>query len=267
MKDYTLSYKGTSLHYRIGGKGGTLLLLHGFTETQDIWNDFSSELSQEYRVVTVDLPGHGESGCIGEVHTMELMAECVKSVLDDAGITNCVMIGHSMGGYVTLSFAGKYPEMLKGLGLFHSSALADTDEAKVNRTKVIEFIRMNHTSFITTFIPDLFAPQNRECFKKEIEELVQAAKKMPPHSIIAAQEGMKDRTDRTDILKQATFPVLFIAGKLDSRIPFDKLMQQAALPDDAVILSMGDVAHMGYIESRDKTLFAVKCFLQGIYNK
>jgi pimeloyl-ACP methyl ester carboxylesterase len=260
-----LSYKDANISYRISGNGGPLVLLHGFTESQDIWNYFAKELSEKYTVFTIDLPGHGASGCIGEVHTMELVAECVKTVLDDAGISDCVMIGHSMGGYVTLAFADKYPGMLKGFGLFHSSALADSQEAKENRERAIKLIRQNHTSFISSFIPDLFAPQNREICKNEIAELVDTANKMTAASIIAAQEGMKVRPDLTRILANAKCPVLFMLGKLDSRVPFEKVLQQAGLPNDAVLLSMGDVAHMGYIEARDKTLYAIRAFMKGIY--
>jgi pimeloyl-ACP methyl ester carboxylesterase len=265
MKEFSVLFYGHSICYRSGGSGGTLVLLHGFTEMQDIWNDFASELSAKYRVITMDLPGHGKSDCIGEVHSMELMASCVKHVLDHTGVNDCVMIGHSMGGYVTLAFAEKYPERIKGFGLFHSSALADSDEARENRGRAVELIRKNYTSFISAFIPDLFAPHNQEIYKKEIEGMVKAAKNMRPASIIAAQEGMKIRPDRTKVLADSQCPVLFILGKLDSRVPFEKVLQQAGMPNDAVVLTMGDVAHMGYIEARDKTLYAVRAFLEGIY--
>jgi pimeloyl-ACP methyl ester carboxylesterase len=261
----TFNYKGSNINYSITGSGGTLVLLHGFTETQDIWKDFVKELSTGYRVLTIDLPGHGASECIGEVHSMELMAECVKALLDTSAISECVMIGHSMGGYVTLAFAELFPERLKGFGLFHSSALSDSEEAKENRNRAIKLIRQNHTSFISSFIPDLFAPHNRDLYKEEIAELVRAANQMSPPSIIAAQEGMKSRPDRISVLSGAQCPVLFILGKLDSRVPYEKALPQAGLPDDAVLLSMGKAAHMGYIEEKEKTLYAVRAFLDGIY--
>ena len=84
-----------------------------------------------------DYPGHGKSSLIAEIHTMEIMAESVKEVLDFLKIDSCVMIGHSMGGYVTLAFADQNPGLLKGFGLFHSSAAADTDEGTKNRERAI----------------------------------------------------------------------------------------------------------------------------------
>jgi pimeloyl-ACP methyl ester carboxylesterase len=258
-------YKGKSIYYCIEGTGKPVVLLHGFTESSEIWKDFESILAQEFSIITIDLPGHGKSDCVAHEHSMELMADCVKQILENERIDQCVMIGHSMGGYVTLAFAEIFPESMLGLGLFHSSAMADTDEGKSNRDRTIEFISKNHVSFISSFIPDLFAPANQITYKKDIEKLVSAARNMTSESIIAAQLGMKNRPDRTHVLSNASYPVLFIAGKLDSRIPYNKVLQQVALPADAVLLSLGNAAHMGYIEARDKTLYAIRVFLQGIY--
>jgi pimeloyl-ACP methyl ester carboxylesterase len=261
MEDF-IRFENKNLHYKTEGTGNALVLLHGFTESLDIWNEFSKELSNTLQVVSVDLPGHGKSECIGESHTMELMAECIHAVLEHLKIKECVMIGHSMGGYVTLAFAEKYPAMIKGLGLFHSSALPDTPEGKANRSKVVEFIRNNHTEFIMNFIPDLFAEENRKKFKSEISVLVEAAKEMTREGIIASQLGMRERPDRTHILKEATYPILFIAGKKDTRVLFEKVLEQIAMPKDAVALLLENIAHMGYIEAKAKTMHAVKCYVE-----
>ena len=96
------------------------------------------------------------------------MSEDLRELIEDHQIEKPVIIGHSMGGYVALAFAEKYPAMIKGLGLFHSSAFPDTAEGKANRAKAIEAIEKNHSGFIMNFIPDLFAPAYREILKKEI---------------------------------------------------------------------------------------------------
>jgi pimeloyl-ACP methyl ester carboxylesterase len=192
------------------------------------------------------------------------MAYCIKQVLDECSVAQCAMIGHSMGGYVALAFAENYPEMITGLGLFHSSALADSEAAKSARDAVIRAVRNDHLSFITSFIPELFAPANREIFAAEINELIVAARQMSSEAVIAALAGMRDRPDRTHLLRNAPYPVLFILGKQDTRVEYKKALEQASLPDDAVILSLGDVAHMGYIEAREKTIYAVSAFLEGL---
>jgi len=265
MEDYFL-FCSKKIRFRSEGKGNVIVLLHGFTESLEIWNEFAVSLCKSFRVICIDLPGHGKSECLGYSHSMEELAECMHALLESLNIEKPIVIGHSMGGYVALAFARKYSKNVKGLGLFHSSAYPDTIEGKANRSKVIEFISKNHSEFIMNFIPDLFTPKNREKFQNEISILVDSAKKMTKEGIIASQIGMRDRVDSSDVLKNVDFPVLFIAGKKDTRIPFDKVMEQVAMPKDTIALLLDEVAHMGYIEAKEKTLHAVKCFAQGIYS-
>jgi pimeloyl-ACP methyl ester carboxylesterase len=263
-----LLFKNARIHYIVEGKHKqhTVVLIHGFTESLDIWDDFSAELSVDLKVICIDLPGHGKSACISKAHSMELMADMVKAVLDAENVSECVMIGHSMGGYVTLAFAEKFPSMMKGFGLFHSTAFPDTPEGKANRAKVIEAIEKDHAGFIMSFIPDLFAPASRENLKGEIDAMVKRAESMSAEAIVASQLGMMERYDKREVLANAACPVLFIAGKLDTRIPFEKVLEIIAIPKDATALLLHDVAHMGYLEARDKTLFAVKCFVEGVFS-
>ncbi|HBX52116.1 MAG TPA: alpha/beta hydrolase [Bacteroidales bacterium] len=255
-----IKFKNGTIHFTEKGEGQSLVLLHGFTESLEIWNDFSEFLSKYFRVVCIDLPGHGKSSLIAEIHTMEIMAESVKEVLDFLKIDSCVMIGHSMGGYVTLAFADQNPGLLKGFGLFHSSAAADTDEGTKNRERAIDIIKQNHLNYLASFIPDLFAEENKKIFEQEIEYLVKTAKNMSIEGVVAAQEGMKLRTDKYHVLKNTEVPVLIIAGQKDSRIPFAKVMEQVVLPKEAYLQSLRDAAHMGYLEARYETLHAVFSF-------
>lgn len=256
-------YKNFRIHYRHKGSGDAVVLLHGFTESLNIWNDFTEQLSPDYHVITIDLPGHGTTECVAQVHTMEIIADCVKTVLDVLEIKHCVMIGHSMGGYATLAFAEAFPSMIEGLGLFHSNAFADNPETVKNRMRTNNIIRGNHYNFLSEFIPSLFAPENQMKYVKEINAMVSESRNMSTEAVIASNSGMAERPDRTHILKNAHYPVLFIAGKLDSRTPMEKMMEQIAMPPDSVSLILGDVAHMGYIEAKEKTFYAVKTFVDG----
>jgi pimeloyl-ACP methyl ester carboxylesterase len=196
---------------------------------------------------------------------MEAMADCMKDILDFINVNHFVLIGHSMGGYVSMAFAEKYPEMIKGLGMFHSTAYADSEEARINRIRTNEFIKKNHFHFFCEFIPSLFTPENQVKYSNEIEKLVAEAKKMNVQGVTAANSGMASRPDRTHVLKSLQVPVLFIAGKQDVRITFDKVLEQIAMPNDCVALLMGDVAHMGCIEAKEKTYYAVKTFADGCF--
>jgi pimeloyl-ACP methyl ester carboxylesterase len=256
------THKGFKLAYQSRGDGPALVLIHGFTESSAIWEDFAGELSAGFRVITPDLPGHGRSDCIGEVHTMDAMAGAVKSLLDHLGVKACVMIGHSMGGYVTLSFARMYPEMLRGAGLFHSTALPDSPEAREGRSQAIEIIRSDRKGFLFKFIPGLFAPENRERLKEEINALVKAANSMTAQAIIAAQEGMKIRQDGRDVLFAASYPVMFIGGQKDNRIPFESIRELAGIPETSYSLFLKNSGHMGYLEARDETLGFVRFFAE-----
>jgi pimeloyl-ACP methyl ester carboxylesterase len=172
------------------------------------------------------------------------------------------MLGHSMGGYVTLAFASKYPGKLRGIGLLHSHAMEDTPEAKVNRNRAIEVVNSDRGAFIFNFFPELFAPENVERYQKEIRKLHEDALDTSPKAIVAALEGMKYRTDKLDVLVKSKVPVLFVLGKQDSRIPFEKTLAQAALPATSEILVLDKVGHMGHIEARKKTLKAIEGFVK-----
>ena len=259
-------YNNKKIAYTITGNGPVLVLMHGFMECQQIWNDFAADLSKKYKIVTIDLPGHGESECIDNVHTMDLMAYIINAVLLHLEINKCVLIGHSMGGYVSLAFAEKYPEMLMGLGLFHSHPFADTDEAKKNRDRSCEIVKQNRAGFISAFIPELFAPENVEKYHKEIKQLQQYIKDMTVEAIVASQQGMKLRKDRTAVIKNAAYPVLLIFGKQDPRTPIPKMLEQITYPKHCEILII-DVGHMGYIEAKKETLHTINSFTEKCFNE
>ncbi len=255
-------FKGKSIHYKMQGQSKPVILLHGFLESQEMWDSFADSLLKEYTVIRIDLPGFGKSELVKEVHTMELMADSVKAVMDQEQIEKTVMVGHSMGGYTALAFADKYPKCLSGLCLFHSQAAADTKETKTNRDRTIKIVEQDHSEFISIFIPDLFAPENIQKFKTEIESLKTSAKRTSKEGIVAALKGMKARTDKLELIRKLHIPVLFIAGKKDKRIPANTIMEQALLPHHSEVLLLEDVGHMGYIEAEKETLEILCSFIK-----
>lgn len=257
-----IDFNKTKIHFDDRGSGQAVVLLHGFLESLEMWDHFSAELSDDFRVICIDLPGHGKSEVFNDGLTMEIMANWVKAVLDHLKVETCVMVGHSMGGYVTLEFAERYPERLRGFALFHSHASADTEEARVNRRRTINIVKLDKVGFIKEFIPDLFAQENTVRFADKIELQQQRAVQTPPQGIIAALEAMGGRTGKTEFLQHADMPVLFIAGKEDKRIPIQKVMAQAILPAHAEVLIMDKVGHMGFIEAREKTMDMLRCFIR-----
>ena len=257
----SIKYKNTSVNYTDEGKGKVLVLLHGFLESLEIWNDFSIELSKDFRIITIDLLGHGKTGDIDKIHTMEMMAEAVKFILDTLKIDKCTMVGHSMGGSVTLAFAEMFTNQLNSFGLFHSTAYDDSPEVKINRNRMIEAVKQNHLDFINSFIPNLFPSETVNNYTDKIKHLQKLAGKMSKESIIAAIEGMKLRKNRVNVISNSQIPVLFIIGKKDSRLSFDKVLPQIAVSNNATVIILGNVGHMGHIESPKETIYAIKSFL------
>ena len=139
----TIDFRGTEIYYRVTGEGEATVLLHGFLESSKIWDEFLPVFSRNAKIITIDLPGHGRSGCINEVHSMELMAEAVYEVLKAAGTVNAHFLGHSMGGYVALSFLEAHPGMVKDLVLLNSTPQADSEEKKEIRERSIQLLKKN----------------------------------------------------------------------------------------------------------------------------
>lgn len=261
MQKQRILVNNRQISFTTKGAGDSLLLLHGFMESVEIWEDYIDVLSEGYRVIAVDLPGHGDTHQFGSVHRMDEMARVVHQVVVNLGVGQCIIIGHSMGGYVALEFAALFPEMLKGLCLFHSNANEDSPETKLNRNRAISFIQQNRTGFTTQFIPDLFAPDNREKHADMIKTLQKRASRMTSEGIIAAMEGMKNRRSHHETLRNIKAPVLYIVGQKDIRIDPEEITEQIHLPENCSVLFLRECGHMGFIENRDECLKAIQGFL------
>lgn len=260
----TIFKKGT-ISFSDTGKGRVVVLLHGFLGSQRIWEQAIANLSKSYRVIAIDLPGHGESDCFGYVHSMELIAKSVKSVMDGLRLKKYVIIGHSMGGYAGLAFADLFPDNLKGLCLFHSSAYADSEDKKRDRTRSIKVVKANHRIFTTEVIKNLFANKNIKYLKTEIAFAQKIASHVTKRSIIASLEGMKDRSNRDVVLGMVQYPVMMVIGEHDNVLPKEQLLEQAVLIQNKHLLYLEQDGHMGFLESPKQTHKALRKFLRACY--
>ena len=251
-----------TVNYRIEGQGNPVVLLHGFLENLHIWDDFSKVLSQNCQVIRIDLPGHGETQVSKEIFSMEFMADAVHQVLLRENISEVCIVGHSMGGYVALAYAEKYPENVKGLGLFHSSAACDDAQALQNRLRSIQLIEKDHTHFMHTFIPDLFTEKNRNLLKSEIAQLQKQTALISKENLIACQKGMLERKDYQNIIQNSTIHIMYIIGKQDPRIKPEKILQQAAQGKTVEILLLEDCGHVGFLEAPQESLRFLESFVQ-----
>ena len=253
-------FRNVKVRYSDKGKGRVIVLLHGFLESLEIWDEFSNKLSKRFRVLAIDLPGHGKTPAIGYVHSMELMAECAKAVLDSLELRKYVVAGHSMGGYVALAFAEMFPQNLSGLCIFHSTAMPDSDEKKKDRDRVAEIVKKDHTQFVSDLIPKFFAKENLSILKEEVAKAKQIALNTPKEGIVAALKGMKERPSRELVLKNANYPVLFIIGKQDVILAWDNLLLLTSLPTKSYNIVLEHSGHMGFYEASEETFKALKKF-------
>jgi pimeloyl-ACP methyl ester carboxylesterase len=258
-------YKGGKIRYSDSGNGRTVVFLHGFLESMEMWKYYTSHLPKHIRTICIDLPGHGKSDNFGYNHSMGMMAECVHAVLKKEGVRKIVLVGHSMGGYAALAFAELYPDIIKGLVMFFSSATSDSEQKRFNRNRAIKLVEQNKDSFVRNSIPLLFAEKNRIKYKKSISTLIKRANHMGVQSIIASLGGMRDRSDREIILRFAPFPVKYIVGELDPVLPMNQLIEQSKLPEKAYLTVLKNTGHMGFIENKKQTFLSVKEFIDIVY--
>src|SRR6187402_1502774 len=261
----TILYQNKKIFYRSIGPGDPVMLVHGFGEDGNVWRPPQTppkeglpnsqpwlfetpSLINRFKFIIPDLPGSGQSEMINDM-SMEGMAEVLHSIIHEENIDQCTVIGHSMGGYITLALVESYWNHVNAFGLFHSSAFADTEEKKETRKKGIEFIKQNGAfEFLKTATPNLFSPNSKLQIPNTIDSFINSLKNFTPDALIAYYEAMMSRPDRTSILKNTKKPVLFIAGEHDIAIPINDVLKQCHLPEKSYIHVLKKSGHMGMME-------------------
>jgi len=261
MQEKEITHKHKKIFYRSIGEGPIVVLLHGVPFDGNLWTHQFNAFPG-YKLIIPDLPGSGRSELIEEM-SMEGMAECVKDIIvhETASLFfksgephSVIVIGHSMGGYITLALVEKYPEMLIGFGLFHSTAYADSDERKEGRKKTIELIHEKGIeAFVKNSVPNLFSPYTKEHNPGLIKEQIANARNFSGETIVKYQTAMLQRKDRTEALKTATVPVLFILGKYDTAVPLKDGLEQGSLADLNYFHILENTGHVGMKEETIET--------------
>lgn len=236
------------LHYEISGQGKIpLVLLHGFMENTSIWEDMIPHLSNDFRLIKIDLPGHGKSPMYSEIHTMELMAEKVKEVLDTLNIKKFHILGHSMGGYVSLAFAEKWAEQLDSLTLFFSTYFPDDEEKKELRRKSLRIIRESLNTFVSAGAPNLFNINEKEVLEDKINLAKNIALSTNVEGILAATKGMIERTDKQAVLEKLEAKIIVIAGRYDNAVKTEAMISQLPQRPNIKAYTL-DCGHNGHWE-------------------
>jgi pimeloyl-ACP methyl ester carboxylesterase len=259
------SYSGGRIHYSDSGNGTVIVLLHGYLESSEVWNGFAEKLKSEFRIISVDLPGHGLSDVYGEVHSMEFMATAVKNLVDSLDLKKVFLLGHSLGGYVALAFLELFPEYLLGYCLFHSQPFADTPAALEKRRREIEIVKAGKKNMM---YPDniirMFAPSNLEKFSDSLRKSKDIASQIPGEGITAVLNGMMIRPSRLSFMEDGKIPCLWILGLMDNYIPCDIIRANVNLPPNARVIVLKESGHLGFIEEEENSLRAITEFVNSI---
>ncbi len=248
-----------NIFYREHGEGTPVVLIHGFCETSEIWEGFENILSSYGRIISIDLPGFGKSPLPAGPISIDMIAEIVLKWLKDKQIIAPVVIGHSLGGYITLAMAAIDPTYFDKLVLFHSSVYADSDEKKATRDKVIDFVTKNGVDpFIQTFVPTLFYNKSHPAIEKVRHIGVMTRVK----TLIEYTKAMRNRPSREEFLRQYIRPTLFIAGVHDEIIPLEISRKMSSIGSKSTFFVLPESGHMGMIESRLIAAEAIGRFLK-----
>jgi pimeloyl-ACP methyl ester carboxylesterase len=252
-------------YYKKIGNGPSVLLIHGFGEDATIWSNQIAYLQDQYTVVIPDLPGSGKSNLPSTEISIELLADFVFEIVEQEQIRQVILLGHSMGGYITAAFAKKYPDRLLGIGFIHSSVYADDDLKKETRLKSIQLIERGEEEkieFLKIAIPNLYAEHSKLNRKPEIQQHLTNAFSISSSTLIAYTKAMMLRPDNSQLLTEWNKPVLFVVGNEDKAVPPKDNFKQSALSKDCSIYLLTNVGHMSMVEDADQLNKIINRFLE-----
>jgi pimeloyl-ACP methyl ester carboxylesterase len=253
------------LSHQTSGNGNHLVLIHGFCETSTCFSRQVLLLKDHFTLTTIDLPGIRNSPLIPGL-TMEKAADAVHDVIRSLGIESCVIIGHSMGGYIALAYAKKYGNSLKGFGLLNSTGAPDTEERKVKRDQSVRVINEKGKElYVREFTPPLFSPKLAD--KNLIQEAIDDGMQNSAEGLKEFLMAMKNRDESISFLKETTLPVLFIIGKEDSLIPENAVVEQAASVKTAKVVYLENAGHLGMLEEPVACAEGLKIFTDFCYSR
>ena len=261
----SIIFEGIPVFYRDTGKGRPIVLLHGYLESGEVWRPLTDLLSDEFRVITADLPGHGRSGIAGEKHTMEFLAGAARAVIADAGVDRVLMAGHSLGGYAALAFAEIWPELLSGYVLFHSHPHADSAEAIEKRHREIAVVRAGKKNIMYPGnVSMMFSEKNLGAMPDELERIKEIASRNPGEGIIALLNGMISRPSRESVVESGRVPLLWILGREDLYFSPESALRDTKMPPNAQVVILDNSGHLGFIEETERSFQLIAGFARRI---
>jgi pimeloyl-ACP methyl ester carboxylesterase len=228
----------------LGGRGPSLLLLHGLGLNRTIWQAAVDWMPRGYRVILPDIRGHGESPALEETARIESLAEDMLRLMDTLEVEKAVVAGHSMGGYIALAMAFQHIDRLAGLGLIASRATADTPEKREGRLRMIREIKLQGSGVLAESLAPRLSHDGG--IQKQARLMIE---KTHPNGLIAAQHALADRPDRLSLLPEIHIPTLVVAGLEDQIVPMEEAKEMADLFPNCTYMEIPKAGHMPMLET------------------
>jgi pimeloyl-ACP methyl ester carboxylesterase len=238
-----------SVAYEAVGEGQAVMLIHGFPASGSLWRLVVPALAEHCRVIVPDLPGTGNSSPATGPFSMEDVGDAITAILEKEDISRVLLVGHSMGGYASFSFAHRYPERLYGLSLVHSMPAADDEEKVAARRKAIDLIKKGgKRGFVAQTVQNLFGESFRDNHADVVRFQTDDGMTVSEESLIYFYEAMIQRKDHTDLLRQAPFPLQWTIGRQDKIMHYRKLLQHSHVGLVNFVQLMDTVGHAAMLE-------------------
>ncbi|HET9030430.1 MAG TPA: alpha/beta hydrolase [Candidatus Aquilonibacter sp.] len=248
-----------------GSSRDTVLLIHGFPLSKEIWEAQIPVLARAHRVIAVDLRGMGSSSVPPGPYLMEALAGDVAAVLDHLGVERVAMVGHSLGGYVALAFARMYGERIATLALVCSRIAADSDarrEARFETARQLD-ARGIDAAFVEQSIEGAFLAENREKMSEAVEKARKIIEKSNARGLASMLRGMALRDGAEDIAPELNMPVLVVAGRRDPVVPLaESEAATAAFPGGRLVV-LDRTGHLPMLEEPDRLAEVLAEFIAG----
>ncbi|HEU0252026.1 MAG TPA: alpha/beta fold hydrolase [Pyrinomonadaceae bacterium] len=256
LDDFQMAYTDT-------GIGRPLVLIHGYPFNRTLWDEQVNVLTHSYRVIVPDLRGFGDSDASTGSSTMNRLAQDVARLMDHLGISQAVIGGLSMGGYVVLAFYKQFPSRVRALILADTRAQADTEEGKQTRAQQAEKALTEGMGGIAdAMLPKLLTPETVSKRPEIVKRVRDMMLKTKPEGAAAALQGMAEREDQTQLLSQITVPTLILVGSEDPITPVadSEKMHEAIAGSRLVVLDKA--SHVSNIEQAEQFNQELKRFLR-----
>ncbi len=256
---------GITLAFNDQGTGLPIIFLHAFPLNRTMWAKQEEALSSQFRIITIDLRGHGESDAPLRHYSLDQAADDVRGLLDHLSIRQAVFVGLSMGGYILFAFHRKYAGYAKGLVLADTRAQADTDEGKQARFEMAQIAyKQGARAIADMMIPKLLSPATI----RTRPELVQRVRTMIEGNQISGIAGdlmaMAQRPDSIPLLKRISCPAQIIVGELDLPTPpSDAKLMTDNIPN-AHLAIIPEAAHLSNLEQPRLFNETVRAFVENV---